>query len=215
MKGKLIDGALQYAPSTAIVDNVKYSPVPDDVLAAMGYKEVYTTPAPEPVEGMQAVSSREDMGDHIAQVWTVVPLPPQDLPGADEIIRALLRLLRGEAEALPDAAAQDVPELFPAWADMVGKAVEAGTRVYDDRRLWKCVQAHTVQAEWRPEVTPALWVQVYVEEWPEWVQPTGAADAYNKGDKVTYKGQHYVSRIDGNVYSPDDYPAGWREAAEA
>ena len=48
------------------------------------------------------------------------------------------------------------------------------------------------------------------EEWPAWVQPTGAHDCYNTGDKVTYNGQHYVSKIDGNVWSPDAYPAGWQ-----
>lgn len=47
------------------------------------------------------------------------------------------------------------------------------------------------------------------EEWPEWVQPTGAHDAYGVGDKVTYNGKHYVSKIAGNVWSPDAYPAGW------
>lgn len=48
------------------------------------------------------------------------------------------------------------------------------------------------------------------EEWPEWVQPTGAHDAYNTGDKVTYNGKHYTSLLDGNVWSPDAYPAGWQ-----
>lgn len=46
-------------------------------------------------------------------------------------------------------------------------------------------------------------------EWPELVQPTGAHDAYQTGDKVTYNGQRYVSKIDGNVWSPDAYPSGW------
>ena len=48
------------------------------------------------------------------------------------------------------------------------------------------------------------------EEWPAWVQPTGAHDCYNTGAKVTYNGQHYVSKIDGNVWSPEAYPAGWQ-----
>ena len=48
---------------------------------------------------------------------------------------------------------------------------------------------------------------------PEFVQPTGAHDAYNKGDKVTFEGKHYISLIDGNVYSPAAYPAGWQEQA--
>ena len=49
------------------------------------------------------------------------------------------------------------------------------------------------------------------EEYPEWVQPTGAHDAYNTGDKVTYNGKHYQSTMDGNVWSPDSYPQGWKE----
>ena len=52
------------------------------------------------------------------------------------------------------------------------------------------------------------------EEWPEWVQPTGAHDAYNTGDKVTFNGRHYTSKIDGNTWSPEAYPDGW-EAVEA
>ena len=39
------------------------------------------------------------------------------------------------------------------------------------------------------------------------VQPTGAHDAYNKGDKVSYNGKHYVCTADANIYAPDVY--GW------
>lgn len=62
-----------------------------------------------------------------------------------------------------------------------------------------------------PDITPALYTEVSIEEWPEWKQPTGAHDAYNTGDKVTYNGKHYVSLIDGNIWAPDAYPAGWEE----
>ena len=44
----------------------------------------------------------------------------------------------------------------------------------------------------------------------EWVQPTGAHDAYMAGDIVKYTdGKTYKSLIDNNVWSPDTYPAGW------
>lgn len=47
----------------------------------------------------------------------------------------------------------------------------------------------------------------------EWVQPTGAHDAYNKGDKILFTdGRVYVSVIDGNVWSPLVYPQGWELA---
>ena len=53
-----------------------------------------------------------------------------------------------------------------------------------------------------------------VETIPEFVQPTGAHDAYNKGDKVKFEGKVYESLIDANTYSPDAYPAGWQEVTE-
>ena len=52
------------------------------------------------------------------------------------------------------------------------------------------------------------------EDVPDWVQPTGAHDAYQKGDKVRYNGDVYESLIDGNVWSPDAYPAGWQKLAQ-
>lgn len=48
------------------------------------------------------------------------------------------------------------------------------------------------------------------EEYPEWVQPTGAHDAYNTGDVVIYNGTLYVCTIDANVYAPGVY--GWNAA---
>ena len=108
---------------------------------------------------------------------------------------------------LDDAAALDAMAIYPAWEADTAYAI--GHRVRYGDKLYKCVQAHTSQGDWIPSATPALWVRVSIEEWPEWVQPTGAHDAYAKGDKVTYKGKRYISLIDGNTYSPDAYPAGW------
>lgn len=46
------------------------------------------------------------------------------------------------------------------------------------------------------------------DEWPEYVQPTGAHDAYQVGDKVTFNGKRYVCKLANCVWSPDAYPAG-------
>ena len=45
----------------------------------------------------------------------------------------------------------------------------------------------------------------------EWVQPSGAHDAYQVGDRVTFAGAVYESLIDGNVWSPTAHPAGWKK----
>ena len=110
---------------------------------------------------------------------------------------------------LTDEQAETVTILFPLWKVNIPYAID--DRVQYNELLYKCVQAHTSQAGWTPDAVPALWTRTSTDEWPEWVQPTGAQDAYNKGDKVTYKGEHYISLIDGNVWSPDDYPQGWEK----
>ena len=47
----------------------------------------------------------------------------------------------------------------------------------------------------------------------EWVQPTGAHDAYQAGDVVSFEGGVYQSTINGNVWSPSAYPRGWEKVA--
>ena len=120
--------------------------------------------------------------------------------------KQLRQLIEQLAVTLDDETALTGVELFPAW--VVGKAYVVGDRVQHGGTLYKCVQAHTSQADWTPNATPALWKTVSVDEYPEWVQPAGAHDAYNIGDKVTYNGQRYVCTSNANVYAPDVY--GWQ-----
>lgn len=121
--------------------------------------------------------------------------------------KQLRQLIEQLAVTLDDETALTGVELFPTW--VVGKAYAVSDRAQYNGTLYKCVQAHTSQADWTPDATPALWVVVSIDEYPEWVQPTGAHDAYNTGDIVSYKGKLYRSTIDGNVWAPDAYPAGW------
>lgn len=108
--------------------------------------------------------------------------------------------------ALSDEVALEAVAIYPLWT-LTSYAV--GDRVQYNEKLYKCVQAHTAQADWTPDATAALWVVVSLDEYPQWVQPTGAHDAYNKGDKVSYNGKHYVCTTNANVYAPDVY--GWEE----
>lgn len=80
--------------------------------------------------------------------------------------------------------------------------------VQHDGKTWVSLTPANV---WPPGVSG--WREIVDESAgaPEWVQPTGATDAYNKGDTVTFEGQEYVSLIDGNVWSPTAYPQGWEE----
>lgn len=122
-----------------------------------------------------------------------------------EKARALRPLIEKAAVSLSDEDALDGVELFPAWAADVAYTVDE--RIRYGGKLYRCVQAHTSQSNWTPDATPALWVRVSLDEWPEWVQPTGAHDAYQTGDKVSHNGQHWQSTMDANIWEPGVY--GW------
>lgn len=98
--------------------------------------------------------------------------------------------------------------IYPSYA--VGKSYEVNSEFQYQNQLYRVLQAHTSQADWIPNTTPALYLKIEpAGVVPEWVQPTGAQDAYNIGDHAMFEGQEYVSLIDANTWSPTAYPAGW------
>lgn len=111
----------------------------------------------------------------------------------------------------------EVATVFPKYA--VGKVYKTkevfsyGENGVGDPQLYQVLQDHTSSEEWTPDTTTSLYKAIGVTEdgYPEWVQPLGASDAYNTGDIVSYNGTLYKSTIDGNVWSPVDYPQGWEE----
>lgn len=125
--------------------------------------------------------------------------------------KRLRALIEQMATALTDTEALEGIELFPQWQNETTYA--QGDRVRYSDALFKCLQAHTSQSDWTPDVAVSLWVAVADPsiEFPDWVQPTGGHDAYNTGDKVTYDSKHWVSTVDNNVWMPGVY--GWDEVA--
>ena len=124
----------------------------------------------------------------------------------------LRELLKKASWYLSDEEALDGVGLFPKY--QVGKAYAADDRFQYEGELYKVIQAHTSQADWLPDQTPALYLHLAKPgEIPVWVQPTGAHDAYQTGDKVHFPTKSdpvYESVIDNNAWSPTAYPAGWK-----
>lgn len=124
------------------------------------------------------------------------------------------------AASLSDEKALEIATVYDPWAVgktyAVGEFVTYGENSVGDPQLYKVVQAHTSQADWTPDVSASLFCAVGLDEsgYPVWSQPTGAHDAYNMGDIVSYNGVLYESLMDGNTYAPDAYPAGWKEYTE-
>lgn len=126
-----------------------------------------------------------------------------------ETHEALRPYIEKAAASLDDNDAVNAVKLFPAWA--IGVSVTVGERYQYADKLYKCLQAHTTQADWKPDDSPSLWVGISdpAEEWPEWSQPVGSTDAYAKGAKVSHNGKHWTSDVDANVWEPGAY--GWTE----
>ena len=133
-----------------------------------------------------------------------------------QALEQMRKVLQMFAVTLSDEQAMEVATIYDPWeigkAYSIGDFLTYGVNGVGDPQLYKVVQAHTSQADWTPNTTAALYVAIGLDDqgYPVWSQPTGAHDAYNKGDIVDYRGFLYESLIDGNVYAPDAYPAGWR-----
>lgn len=130
------------------------------------------------------------------------------------------RELRAKIEELAtdhidDSDATSYTELFPLW-DGNGKDYKTGDRVRFNGILYKVLQDHTSQPDWTPEAAPSLFAEVLIpdpEVIPVWKKPD-STNPYMTGDKVHYpdeNGPVYESTIDNNVWSPEEYPAGWKE----
>lgn len=160
----------------------------------------------------------------------------------DPQLYLVLQAHKSQSDWLPDATASLYKKMgigesgYPIWTQPLG-AVDAyniGDIVSYNGKLYKSIINANV---WAPDVYPAGWEEYTestgggdsgetggggttepetppTETIPDFVQPTGAHDAYKKGDKVKFEGKIYESLIDNNAYSPSAYPAGWKEITE-
>lgn len=95
--------------------------------------------------------------------------------------------------SLSDGEAATVPELITAWAYPV-KCNEGERRSYSGK-VYKCRQAHTSQADWTPDKTPALWAVIDAAHAGTQDDPIPAA----RGMEYEY-GKYYLDVEDGKTY---------------
>lgn len=127
------------------------------------------------------------------------------------LARKLRPYIEKAAINLDDTDALEATQLFPQWISET--IYEIGDRVRFENILYKCLQSHTSQNEWTPINAASLWAKVLIPDEniiPEWEQPD-STNAYQIGDKVYFNGKIYESTIANNIWSPSDYPAGWKE----
>ena len=137
----------------------------------------------------------------------------------DEAVKLVNELiLNNVLTSATDAQAYSMRYVYPVWSSDSVEYKKDERLMYNDK-FYKVLQNHTSQESWTPDAASSLFVEISDPnvEYPEFKQPTGSHDTYQKNDKVTYKGKKYISLINNNAWSPDDYPAGWQlvESEEA
>lgn len=214
MYAKVKDGVLQYAPTNYLTDDNKMILNFNrnvEAMIANGFKDVINiVPSYDANTQIVRADGFTETEDAITINYVVETNPAFNEEQYDAQKNLALSFL---FENLPDEQALQVPMLFEEF-DGNGVAYEVGKRVMYNGVLYKVIQAHTSQVGWNPIDAPSLFAKVINEtvdgSIPEFQQPD-STNPYMKGDRVLFNGKVYESLIDNNVYSPSDYPAGWKE----
>lgn len=136
---RIIDGVTVFYKDPLVVNGMQiYNPSEELILAA-GWME-YTPPEPAPID------------------YTVYE------PDEYTIVEKLKQLAQAQVTQQTDKEALDNIELFPSWISKIGIQVNQGERLYFDNKLYKVLQTHTPQEQWRPDTTASLYVQVVADD---------------------------------------------------
>jgi len=190
---------------------------PAELQQVCGWYEIADTERPADTPTTTHDRSVELVAGTPTVVWTERAKTDQELsndqeaqyPSEFESLKQAARLV-----VLPKLAADEIDDddaplfagLFPSWT--VGDTVKAGEVYRWDGTLVEVIQTHKTQADWTPDVVPALFkVHRAVGSVAAWVQPTGAHDAYALGERVTFNGQTWESTNAANVWQPGVF--GW------
>lgn len=156
--------------------------------------------------------------------------PPEAIPSSMDVLDTLLggwitnrlqaieqfrRTLQLFAASLDETTALEVTSVYPVWAPgrsyAVGDYVTYGKNAVGDIQLYRITQAHISQEDWLPPDVPAIYTPLGLDDkgYPVWSQPTGAHDAYSRGDIVNHNGTLYKSLVDGNTWEPGTVANVW------
>lgn len=212
MLGKLVDGALSYAPRKIIVDGKTIFNPTDTLLKEQGYKDVETTEAPTVyTQTQQAVSTWQEQESKIVQTWEVKPAQPDPMASLQEIqTQAVLAQI---AESEDKTLGIQCVSLFPGYVQNKQHEVGEVATHPETGYPYECMTAYdgTVQQDWTID-NRTLWKPWHSRK-PEyalpWEQPTGAHDMYKSGEYMIWTDGEVKKCISDTSYSPDEYPQAW------
>ena len=128
-----------------------------------------------------------------------------------ERARMLRPIIEHAAQSLDDKVASEGAELFPA-LKYDGSLVKAGTKINWHGAVKKAAVDLWDTEQNSPANAPTLWEPVMYKNGVRIIPETITATlAFSKGELGWWQDVLYESLIDGNVYSPEAYPAGWKK----
>ena len=183
----------------------------DDELIELGLREFYKQHFAdkfqnESIESLnEKVKEIDSIYEEVSQVRDEIELVHNEVTNLSKVVFA---------KDLTDEERDNLLNQYPEYE--VGASYQASDVINYNGELYKVVQEHTSQDDWKPDSTPSLYTPYLKGEIDdkevvhEWQQPLGAHDAYQTGDKVLFEGKVYESTKDANTWSPTDYPDAWR-----
>lgn len=135
---KTIDGKTVFYRDPLVVDGMQIFNPSEELILAAGWME-YVEPEPEPVDNTKYE------------------------PYQEEVVDKIKKLLQEKVVQQTDEEALENIELFPTWQSKIGVQVKQGERLYFDDKLYKVLQTHISQEDWRPDVALSLYVQVVAD----------------------------------------------------
>lgn len=123
----------------------------------------------------------------------------------------LRSLIEQAAVNLPDKEASEGAELFPRLKED-NSLISAGTRINWNGTIKKAAVDLWDTIENNPDNAPTLWEDISYREGIRIIPDTiTVATAFAQGEQGWWGDTLYVSLIDANVYTPEEYAAGWEQ----
>ena len=200
MLGKLVNGVISYAPKKIIVDGKTIFNPEEELLKEQGYKEIRESDIPDDApDGKIYVSSYEDKGDYIEQVWTLIDEPPK----AKEELAIELATKQINTLDLSDNEALYFFALYPTWEELCEKSYKSETKGFKfsyGNKLYKTVQdKFTFQSQWIPgQGTSAIYTQIVESQAGTLEDPIDVPEDVSTNSFTYVIGKYY--RWNGEIY---------------
>lgn len=131
-----------------------------------------------------------------------------------EQARKLRPVIEQAAQSLDDATASTAPTLFPR-LKQDGQLVKAGARINWNGTIKRAAIDLWDTIDNDPDHAPTLWEDLTYREGiriiPEVIT---VGTAFSEGEKGWWGEKLYISLVNDNVFTPDQFPNNWEEVTD-